>query len=172
MSCAAETKQDCVDSDALSADADCVGSELDGRPLAEERTTFFAVGWGSGWLADGGFTSRWVWVCEGLVGWLPAAGMVSTVVAGKEAVGVSEAVAVTEAVGVSDAVAVAEAVGVVDAGAVVDEFVVVEGLPAIKSQPTAPATTRIASMARGATSRRWGANRCFSRLAGLATSTK
>jgi hypothetical protein len=57
---------------------------------------------------------------EEAAGWVPVAGMRSPVGPNEESVGV------------------------------VDELAVVEGLPAIEFQPAAPATTRIASVARAA----------------------
>jgi hypothetical protein len=78
---------------------------------------------------------------DGADSWLPVAGAAATVGSDEEPVGV------------------------------VDEFAVVEGLPEIAPQPTAPTTTRIASVARGATSGRREADRCFSGSSGLSTST-
>ena len=94
---------------------------------------------------------------------------------GEEAAGVVEKLWVVED-GVVEALWVVEG-GVVEElcvveGGVVDEFAVVEGLPAKESQPTAPATTRMASVARAATRRRRGADRCLSGSSGLPTSTK
>ena len=126
---------------------DCVSSEPDGCCSAEECTTFLAVGWASGWLVNADLTGRRVCVCDGAVGWLPVAGMMSTAGSNGEAIG-------------------EEAIGVVG------ELTVVEGLPAIKSQPATPATTRNASVAREAT-RRWRRpDRRLSGLPGLPTSTK
>jgi hypothetical protein len=54
--CAAETKQDCEVSEALSTGRDCVSSERDGCCSAEECTIFLAVGWSSGWLVNADLT--------------------------------------------------------------------------------------------------------------------
>jgi len=53
---AAETKQGCDDSEALSTGADRTASELDARPLDNERGTFLAIDWAPRWLINAGFT--------------------------------------------------------------------------------------------------------------------
>jgi hypothetical protein len=157
--CAAEGKQGCEASDPPSTAADCAASELDGWPLVEERATLLAGGWASGGLANVGLTCRWGWECDGGVGGLPVGGMTSTAGA-DETAGSDE-----EAVGAVAALWAVE-------GGVVDVSAVVEGLPAKESQPTAPARARTARVARAATRRRRGADRCLRGASGFLTSTK
>jgi hypothetical protein len=155
--CAAEGKQGSEESDSLSTAADCAASDV--CPLVEERATLLAGGWASGGLADAGLTCRWGWGCDGGVGGLPVGGMTSTAGA-DETAGEDE-----EAVGAVAALWAVE-------GGVMDVSAVVDGLPAKESQPTAPATARTASVARAATRRRRGADRCLRGASGFLTSTK
>ncbi len=164
MVCAAETKQ----SETLSPEGDCPGSELDDWPFAEDRENLLAVGSVSGWLVDAGFTGRRIWARGGGVGWLSVAGLMSAVCP-NDGGGVVDGVPVAEGLpalksepaastdGADGWLPVAGAAATVGSEeepvGVVDEFAVVEGLPEMAPQPTAPTTTRTASAARTATSR-------------------
>jgi hypothetical protein len=162
--CAAETKQ----SETLSPEGDCPGSELDDWPFAEDRENLLAVSSVSGWLVDAGFAGRRIWARGGGVGWLSVAGLISAVCP-DDGGGVVDGVPVAEGLSALKSEPAASADGADDwlpvAGAaatagpaeeavgVADDASVAEGLLATERQPAAAPTTRIASAARAATSR-------------------